>query len=81
MPCGLVNPVAKAKYQFWTGPAAMGEFDDWLASAAEHPGSWWSDWLKWLQDQNAETVPVRQPGGNSHPPIEDAPGSYVRMKS
>lgn len=78
---GVVNPVAKAKYQFWTAPMTRGEFDEWLASATETPGSWWPDWLQWLKDQHAETVPARQPGSAAHAPIEDAPGSYVKMKS
>jgi polyhydroxyalkanoate synthase len=78
---GVVNPVAKAKYQYWTGPLGKDEYDEWLAGAAEHPGSWWPDWLQWLKDQNAETVPPRQPGAGTYPAIEDAPGSYVRVKA
>jgi polyhydroxyalkanoate synthase len=58
-----------------------GELDEWLGKASEQPGSWWPDWLQWLKDQNAETVPARQPGGAAYPPIEDAPGSYVKMRS
>jgi polyhydroxyalkanoate synthase subunit PhaC len=78
---GVVNPVAKAKYQFWTGADIEGELEDWLTKATEHPGSWWPDWLQWLKNLHGETVPARQPGGPGHPPIEDAPGSYVKMKS
>jgi polyhydroxyalkanoate synthase len=78
---GVVNPVGKAKYQFWTGPIDKVEFDEWVEKATEHPGSWWPDWLQWLKDQNAETVPARTPGSADYPPIEDAPGSYVRVKS
>jgi polyhydroxyalkanoate synthase len=78
---GVVNPVAKAKYQYWTAPFAKGELEDWLAKAAEHPGSWWPDWLQWLKDLHPETVPARQPGGPGYAPIEDAPGSYVKMKA
>src|SRR5712675_2254782 len=40
---GVVNPPAKAKYQYWNGPEAKGEFADWLAGAEEHKGSWWPD--------------------------------------
>ncbi len=78
---GVVNPVAKAKYQFWTGAAPEGELEDWLTQATETPGSWWPNWLQWLKDLHPETVAARQPGSKSHPPIEDAPGSYVKMKS
>jgi polyhydroxyalkanoate synthase len=78
---GVVNPVAKAKYQFWTGAAPEGELEDWLAKASEHPGSWWPNWLQWLKDLHPETVAARPPGSASYPPIEDAPGSYVKMKA
>lgn len=78
---GVVNPVAKAKYQFWTGADIEGELEDWLAKATEHPGSWWPDWLQWLTNLHPETVPARQPGSPNYPPIEDAPGSYVKMKA
>jgi len=79
---GVVNPPGKMKYQYWTGPAPSGsDLDKWLASATEHPGSWWPDWLEWLKAQGAETVPARAVGGGGLDPIEDAPGSYVKVKS
>ncbi len=79
---GVVNPVAKRKYQYWTGPAPRGsDVDAWLKKAKEHPGSWWPDWLAWIRAQGAETVPAREPGGGKLAPIEDAPGSYVKVRS
>jgi len=78
---GVVNPVAKAKYQYWLGGQPEGELDDWMANATEHAGSWWPDWLAWIVAQNAERVPAREPGGGKLKPIEDAPGSYVMVQS
>jgi polyhydroxyalkanoate synthase len=79
---GVVNPPGKAKYQYWTGgKAGSGTLDAWLKNAKEHPGSWWPDWLAWIKARNSATVPARQPGGGKRKPIEDAPGSYVRVKS
>jgi polyhydroxyalkanoate synthase len=52
-----------------------------LAKAEEHPGSWWPDWFAWLKGHNGKTVPARTVGGAKRPPIEDAPGSYVKMRS
>jgi polyhydroxyalkanoate synthase len=46
-----------------------------------HPGSWWPDWFAWVRAQAAEEVDARQPGGGKFTPTEDAPGSYVRMRS
>jgi polyhydroxyalkanoate synthase len=77
---GVVNPVAKPKYQYWTGPSPSGAFEDWLAKAEEHPGSWWPDWIEWLTAQSPERVPARQPGDGALPPLCDAPGEYVRVR-
>jgi polyhydroxyalkanoate synthase len=79
---GVVNPPAKPKYQYWTGTTPDGtDLDRWLAKAEEHPGSWWPDWFAWLKGHNGKTVPARTVGGAKRPPIEDAPGSYVKMRS
>jgi len=79
---GVVNPPAKTKYQYWTGDTPQGEdIEGWLRNAAEHPGSWWPDWLAWIKAQDAEEVEARPPGGGVFAPIEDAPGSYVKVRS
>jgi len=79
---GVVNPPSKPKYQYWTGDKPNGEsVEIWMKSAAEHPGSWWPDWLDWLKALDAETVSARKIGGGKFKPIEDAPGSYVKVKS
>ncbi|WP_164738463.1 class I poly(R)-hydroxyalkanoic acid synthase [Aquabacter cavernae] len=77
---GVVNPPAKKKYQYWTdGPA--GSYDQWLAGAQEHPGSWWTDWMTWFSVLHPEDTQSRMVGGGVLNPIEDAPGRYVRQKS
>lgn len=78
---GVVNPAAKPKYQYWSGPAVAGSFDDWVAHATETPGSWWNDWISWINAQAPERVPAREPGGGSLTPLCDAPGEYVRVKA
>ena len=78
---GVVNPPDKMKYQYWTGPKpTSANLERWLGKAKEHAGSWWPDWLAWLKKQNASEVPAREPGGGVLKPIEDAPGSYVRVR-
>jgi polyhydroxyalkanoate synthase len=79
---GVVNPPGKAKYQYWTGKAPSGsDVEKWLSTATEHPGSWWPDWLDWLKAQGDESVSARTIGGGKLKAIEDAPGSYVKVKS
>jgi len=78
---GVVNPPARKKYQYWTGPAPKGTLEDWLKKAKEHPGSWWDDWQAWLESIDATRVKKRRrPGGTKLKPIEDAPGSYVAVR-
>jgi len=79
---GVVNPPDKKKYQYWTGSKPAGaDLDKWLAKATEHAGSWWPDWLKWLKTHDATQVKARVPGGGKLKPIEDAPGSYVKLRA
>ena len=78
---GVVNPPDKMKYQYWTGPKPTGSnLEAWLAKAKEHAGSWWPDWFDWLEKLDPEKVPAREPGGGILSPIEDAPGSYVKVR-
>jgi polyhydroxyalkanoate synthase len=79
---GVVNPPASGKYQFWTNDNIKDvKLADWLKGAQEHKGSWWPDWRQWLENLDAETVPARTPGSAAMPAIEDAPGSYVRVRA
>jgi polyhydroxyalkanoate synthase subunit PhaC len=79
---GVVNPPAAGKYQYWTGEPGE-SLDAFLAGAEEHPGSWWTDWLAWLEGLDAESVPAkgkRAPGRGGDNVLEDAPGRYVAMR-
>jgi polyhydroxyalkanoate synthase subunit PhaC len=79
---GIINPPDLHKYQYWTGPEPIGsDVDKWLAKATEHAGSWWPDWLDWLSAQDSDTVPARAIGSGQFKPIEDAPGSYAKVRS
>ncbi len=78
---GVVNPPARDKYQYWTGPRPKGDFDAWTAKAKEHPGSWWPHWQSWIEKLDKARVPARKIGNRKYKPIEDAPGSYVRVRA
>jgi polyhydroxyalkanoate synthase len=78
---GVVNPPAGGKYQYWTNDdIKAGSVAEWMKGAVEHKGSWWPDWRQWLEGIDAEQVPARAVG-EVLPPIEDAPGSYVRVRA
>lgn len=78
---GVVNPPDKHKYQFWTGGAIEGEYDQWLAQAKETAGSWWPHWHDWILDQDKRMTDARKPGGAALNAIEEAPGSYVMERA
>jgi polyhydroxyalkanoate synthase len=79
---GVVNPPAARKYQHWLNEQAKNPptLAEWQAGATEHPGSWWEDWDKWLSEKSGDKVPARIPGEGGLPAIEDAPGSYVKVR-
>lgn len=79
---GVINPPSVGKYQYWTGPAPKDDgYDKWLEKAREHPGSWWPHWQKWIAALDDRRVKARKIGGGKFKPIEDAPGSYVKVKA
>src|ERR1700749_2584994 len=79
---GVVNPPASNKYQYWLNDNIKDiSLADWIKGAEEHKGSWWPDWREWLGAIDMEEVPARKPGSDALPPIEDAPGSYVRVRA
>ena len=79
---GAINPVSRNKRSFWRNDRLEPEADDWLAGAEERPGSWWADWADWLEGFKGRSrkAPVRL-GDAEHPPIEPAPGSYVKVRA
>ena len=78
---GVINPPAVEKYQYWTNDRAAATYDEWLAGADETKGSWWPDWMQWLKNHDSEEVPARPAGTGALATIEDAPGSYVKVRA
>jgi polyhydroxyalkanoate synthase len=78
---GIINPPSANKYGYWTNETLAGDADAWLKDAAQHPGSWWTDWSQWIAKLAGEKVPARVPGAGDLKAIEDAPGSYVALRA
>ncbi|MGZ8203631.1 MAG: PHA/PHB synthase family protein [Burkholderiales bacterium] len=78
---GIINPPAANKYAYWTNEGLPADPDAWLKAAQQHGGSWWPDWAKWVEEIAGEKVPAREPGAGKLKVIEDAPGSYVKMRA
>jgi polyhydroxyalkanoate synthase subunit PhaC len=77
---GVVNPPG-SKYGHWTNDKNPPSPDDWLATATQQESSWWPMWEEWIAPYAGEDVPARQPGDGKLKPIEDAPGSYVKVRA
>jgi polyhydroxyalkanoate synthase subunit PhaC len=74
----FVNPATKSRYDYWQGPPASSDPDQWLAGATEHHGSWWPQWIEWLIARSGpEKKPGRTLGNRKYPPLGPAPGTYV----
>jgi polyhydroxyalkanoate synthase len=76
---GVVSPPDKAR-GYWVSDSC-GQYetaDEWLENAEEREGTWWDDWTGWLAQRSGEQVDPPPVGSEEYPPIEDAPGTYVK---
>ena len=78
---GVINPPAKKRRNHWTNTAVPKEAAAWLDSATSQAGSWWPDWVNWLAGHAGAQTPAPAAAGNAnYPPLEPAPGRYVRER-
>ncbi|HEV3401089.1 MAG TPA: alpha/beta fold hydrolase [Acidimicrobiales bacterium] len=73
---GIVNPPGP-KRQHWTNEELPPEPEAWLADAVQHPGTWWEDWAGWIEARAGSRRSPNDMGSTDHPPVADAPGTYV----
>ena len=81
---GSINPPSKNKRSYWTndGKKLPADPDAWLVAASEQPGSWWTDWSKWLAQFGGPQKAAPKTFGNAmYKAIEPAPGRYVQEKA
>jgi polyhydroxyalkanoate synthase len=75
----LVNPPGNPKAHYWTGGEPGPDARAWRDAAERHSGTWWDPWSAWVIERSGEEVPApAEQGSAAHPPLEPAPGSYVR---
>jgi len=82
---GVINPPAAKKRSHWLndGSKFPADVNEWIASAQEMPGSWWTDWSDWLKGHAGKqiTAPKTYGKGTQFKAIEAAPGRYVKAKA
>lgn len=74
---GVVNPPVKNKYCYWTADKTPANADQWLESTTQTEGSWWPHHHQWIKTYSGGEVPARK----IETFLEQAPGSYVKMKA
>ena len=75
-PTGWAGTESRSSYRIaQTNPP---DIPDWEAQAVTHPGSWWPDYIAWLQTRSGELVPApKKLGSRAHKAMAKAPGTYV----
>ena len=79
---GIVNP-PNPKSKHWVSEGDLpADPHEWKDGAKLQNSTWWEDWSTWIADQGGPMKAApRKLGSKEHPPIEAAPGSYVRDRA
>lgn len=81
---GIVSAPGHPRRQYQIGTRQQGgEYlapDEWAASAPVQQGSWWPEWVSWLQARSGNPTSPPQTGApaRGYSILGDAPGDYVR---
>ncbi|PID78147.1 MAG: poly-beta-hydroxybutyrate polymerase [Deltaproteobacteria bacterium] len=77
---GIINaPYDKKGHYFTDGILGKGP-DYWLETAKMHKGSWWPEWIDWLEKRSGEEVIAPKCPVEKKYDLGDAPGTYVFEK-
>ena len=66
--------------RYWMASDLPEAADDWMPLATETQGNWRSHWVAWLQEHSESKPAPAGLGSKAYPPLEAAPGRYVREK-
>ncbi|HMN21911.1 MAG TPA: alpha/beta fold hydrolase [Ottowia sp.] len=84
---GVVSEPGHPRRSFQVATRGAGERyvdpERWRAEAPLHQGSWWPAWQHWLAQHSAGRVAPPALGSRHkkrYTPLDDAPGTYVRMR-
>jgi len=79
---GTINPASKNKRSYWVNDKMPADPEKWFAEAQELPGSWWSEWSRWLRPRAGKLVAARKKLGDAkHKAGDPAPGRYARERA
>lgn len=78
---GIINPPASNKYGFRVTNRPPADPEKWAEGAKVQEGSWWPEWARWAKRRAGAQVEARDPGDGNLKVLEDAPGSYVKVRA
>lgn len=75
----ILRPPQLPNTHYFTNDSYVDDADMWLSQATRHEGSWWTDWIAWLQANSGslKKSPKRM-GNHDFPAMTKAPGDYVK---
>ena len=77
----ILNPPNNPKASYFENDKFSGDPRAWLYDAQKHDGSWWPQWLGWIQERSGELHESQLTLGNrQYPAMEAAPGTYVHVR-
>ncbi|MCG6573751.1 class II poly(R)-hydroxyalkanoic acid synthase [Pseudomonas sp. AF32] len=77
----IINPPGNPKATYIENPKLSSDPRAWYYDAKHVEGSWWPQWLGWIQERSgARNETLTSLGSANYPPMEAAPGTYVRVR-
>jgi polyhydroxyalkanoate synthase subunit PhaC len=74
----IINPPGNTKSTYRVGDSCETDPAQWVQSAEKHSGSWWPDYVAWLNERSGEQkIAPQSLGGAGMAPLAPAPGRYV----
>ncbi len=66
--------------RYWRGGDYPSDAQEWMPKSEQTIGNWRDHWLAWLQAHSDLKAAPAALGNKTYPPLDDAPGQYVREK-
>ncbi|KJK08965.1 MULTISPECIES: class II poly(R)-hydroxyalkanoic acid synthase [Pseudomonas] len=77
----ILNPPGNPKAHYVDNPRLSSDPRAWFYDAKQVDGSWWPQWLDWIQARSgAQRETLMALGNQNYPPMDPAPGTYVQAR-
>ncbi len=77
----ILNPPGNPKATYFEHGKLSGDPRAWYHEAQKQEGSWWPQWLEWIQQRSGELhEAVFSVGNDQYRAMEAAPGTYVHVR-